>query len=279
MKIAMKIKDFIKYILIASLLPSVLLFTACDDENYLKFDLSHSGIYFTKDTLNYSFGVTPVEIREYTYNIPVKVMGGLSNQKRTIAYEILPDSTNAEQGVHYTIGEACIMPDSIEGVIPVTVFRDNLKGNYLDGYERYTLCLQLVSNDFFTPTLDSLSQVRVFHFDNSVEQPEWYNAYGEKVWQTRYLGEWHPLKFIKMVEYYHAVEAILPETYKKMVDLYGENLEHIPFGDPYQYRTIFVKYIYSKMYAFFSDPANREDILAEFPDFPFDFPDPYTVAS
>ena len=41
----------------ALLLPSIMFFTACDDEDYMRFDLSHSGVYFTKDTLNYSFGV------------------------------------------------------------------------------------------------------------------------------------------------------------------------------------------------------------------------------
>lgn len=271
-------KRMTKYAIMAFVLPALLFLTACNDEDYMRFDLSHSGIYFTKDTLNYSFSVTPVEVREYTYEIPVKVMGGLSSGKREIGYEVVPDSTTAVDGVHYTIGEACIMPGEIEGVIPVTVYRDELKGNYIDGYEKYTLCLQLVENEHFAPTLDSLSQVRMFRFDNSVDQPEWYNAFGEKVWQKKYLGEWHPLKFIKMVEYYHAVEEILPETYGKMVSLYGENLEHIPFGDPYQYRTIFVKYIYAKMYEFFENPANREGILKEFPDFPFDFPDPYTVA-
>ncbi len=278
MKKTMKANKFIKCAVAAFAIPSMLLFAACDDEDYMKFDLSRSGVYFTKDTLNFSFGVTPVEVREYTYNIPVKVMGGLSDEKREIGYTVVADSTTAVEGVHYTIGEACIMPASIEGVIPVTVYRNELKGNYIDGYEKYTLCLQLVENSCFAPTLDPKSQVRMFRFDNAVDQPEWYNALGEKVWQKRYLGEWHPLKFIKMVEYFHAVEEILPETYRNMVALYGENLEHIPYGDPYQFRTIFVKYIYSPMYEFFKDPANREDILDEFPDFPFDFPDPYTVS-
>lgn len=272
-------KDIIRYAIMAFALPAALLFTACDDEDYMRFDVSHSGVYFTKDTLIYSFGVTPVEIREYTYNIPVKVMGGVSSLKREIAYTVIPDSTTAVEGVHYTIGEACIMPDSVQGIIPVTVYRDNLEGTFATGYTRYSLCLQLSSNEHFVPTLDSLSQVRMFRFDNSVDQPAWYNAHGEKVWQKRYLGEWHPLKFIKMVEYFHDVEKILPETYKKMAALYGDNLEHIPFGDPYQYRTIFVKYIYSRMYEYFENPANRESILNEFPDFPFDFPDPYTVAA
>lgn len=259
------------------LLPAMSLLTSCNDENYMRFDLSQSGIYFTKDTLNYSFGVTPIEQKTYTYNIPVKVMGGVSATARPIGYLIDPDSTTASEGEHYEIGEAVILPDSIMGYIPVTIFRNSLKGDHLTGYTKYQVCIRLAQNEYFSPTLDSLHQVRVFRFDNAVTQPEWYDYMGNKVWQEKYLGVWHPLKFIKMVEYFHALVKVLPETYKKMVALYGENLEHIELGDPYQYRTVFVKYVYAPMYEYFSDEANREYILSEFPDFPFDFPDPYTV--
>ena len=82
-------------------------------------------------------------------------------------------------------------------------------------------------------------------------------------------------KFIKMVEYFHAINDILPETYKKMVAAYGENLENIPYGDPYVFRSIFKKYIYQPMYEFFGDPANHDMIVTAYPDFPFDFPNPY----
>ena len=271
----MNIKNIIKRAVWAAVLPVAALLVSCDDENYMRFDLDNSGIYFTKDTLNYSFSVTPVEVKTYIYNIPVQVMGGISGVVRPIGYYIDPDSTFAEEGVHYTIGEACIMPDSIVGYIPVTIYRDKLEGTYATGYTHYKLCIRLAQNDWFTPTLDSLHQVRIFRFDNSVDQPAWYNAHGEKVWQKKYLGEWHPLKFIKMVEYFHAVKDIQPETYKKMVQLYGENLEHIELGDPYQYRTVFKKYVYAPMYEYFNNPDNRDYILSEFPDFPFDFPDPF----
>ena len=264
----------------AVMLPAVALFASCDDDNYMKFDLENSGIYFTKDTLNYSFGVTSLDVNTYTYNIPVQIMGTTSNVKRPIGYYIDPDSTIAEKGVQYTIGEACILPDSIIGYIPVTIYRDNLEGSYPD-YTHYKLCIRLIQNDYFTPTLDSLHQVRIFRFDNSVAQPEWYNADREKVWPKNYLGEWHPLKFIKMVEFFHAVKDIQPETYKKMVVLYGENLEHIKEGNPYQYRTVFIKYVYDKMYNYFNDSANKDEIERDFPDF-FeggfnDMPDPYNA--
>ena len=277
----MEYKNIIKQVFWATVLPIATLFVSCNSENYLKFDLSNSGIYFTKDTLNYSFSVTPLDVKTHTFDIPVQVMGGVSDVERPIGYYIDLDSTEAEEGVHFTIGKACIMPNSVKGNIPVTIYRDKLEGSYATGYKYYKLCIRLVQNKYFTPTLDSLHQVRVFRFDNSVDQPEWYNAHGDKVWQEKYLGKWHPLKFIKMVEFFHAVENVQPETYKKMVALYGENLEHIEYGDPYQYRTVFVKYIYAEMHKYFNDPVNKEAIESEFPDF-FeegynDMPDPYNV--
>lgn len=268
-------KNIIKSAFTLLALPAALLLASCEDTDYMRFDTSNSGVYFTKDTLNYSFGVTPMEIRTYRYDIPVRVMGGLSEKERPIAYEIIDDSTFADEGVQYRILSASVPAGEIDGSISVELLRDGLEGTHLSGYTRYQLGLRLVENSEFVPTLDSLHQVRVLHFDNAVEQPSWTNSKGEKIWSVGELGVWHPLKFIKMVEYFHAIEEILPDTYAAMVVAYGENLEHIPYGNPHQYRTVFNKYIYHPMYLYFSDPANREAILKEYPDFPFDFPNPY----
>lgn len=270
---SMKTIRYINRTALATAMLLVLLLTACN-ENYLKYDTSYNGIYFTKDTLTYSFSVSPVEYKEHVFKIPVAIMGGLSNEKRAIGYEVIEELTSAVEGEHYTIGEACILPDSITGYIPVTVYRSKLEGTYPD-YTRYKLALQLVLNDCFVPTLDSLHQVRVFTFDNAIEQPEWLNSAGEKIWSLENLGVWHPLKLIKMVEYFHAIEDVLPETYIKMVKQYGENLEHISGGYPTEFKITFEKYVYAPMYEYFSNPANEEYIKSEFPDFPFDFPDPY----
>lgn len=248
---------------------------SCEDENYLTYDTDYNGAYFTSDTMQYSFGVLPVEVRTVIVNIPVSIMGPTSSSLRTIGVEVMTDTTTAVEGEHYILHDAVVLADSVSGYIPVELLRDGLKGSFAEGYERYRLGLRLVANENFVPTLNVKNQKFVLNFDNSVEQPNWLNAYGEKVWIERELGKWHPLKFIKMVEYFHAIEDILPETYEKMVLAYGENLENIPFGDPHLYRTIFRKYIYYPMYEYFSNPDNRDFILSEFPDFPFDFPNPF----
>lgn len=282
----MKIYNKATTIIVAVASAVVFSFTSCEETDYMTFDESQSGIYFTRDTLNYSFGVTPVEIRSYTYNIPVQVMGGVSNETRKISYRVRPDSTTAIEGVHYEIGDACIKPDTIGGYIPVTIFRDNLVGDYTNGYERYKLCIELVENGSFTPTLDSLHQVRILRFDNAIEAPMWLDYKNEKIWDTGRphpeLGEWHPYTLIKLVEYFHKIEDIHPETYKKMVNYYGgENLERVPNASFYPYKHFMEKYVLYPLYQYFSDEANRAAIEELYPDYPFDnsVPNPYAVGN
>ena len=275
-------KNLFYNIIVSVSLLGVLVFSSCEDNDYLKFDMSHSGIYFTNDTLKYSFSVTPLEVKSYLFKVPVKVLGGLSSDEREVAYRINPDSTNAVEGVHYTIGEAVIYPDSIEGYIPVTILRDSLKGSYADGYERYRLCIELVKNKHFTPTLDSLSQVRILNFDNAIDIPEWFDYKNDKIWRPGNphdnLGSWHPYTYIKLVEEFKKIKYVpnMEETYEKMVAYYGgENLERVPYASFYPYLPIMRKYVLVPLYEYFSNEANREEILEMYPDYPFDFPNPY----
>jgi len=271
----MTIKRFCKYALATLLLPVATMFSSCDEE-YLVFDTNNPGIYFTRDTLEYSFSVTPIEVKRYTYNVPVRIMASVSDKTRPIGFMVDSDSTTAVEGTHYELGEAVILPDSINGYIPITFIRENLEGTYATGYTRYRICLRLVDNGHFAPTLDSLSQVRMVKFDNAIDQPAWYTAHGDKKWPSE-LGSWHPYTFIKVVELFHELENILPETYYNMVAEYGENLENVPYGNFKLYDVTMRKYIYLPLYTFINDPANREMILKEYPDYPFDVPNPYEV--
>ncbi len=251
-----------------------LLSTSCSEE-YLIYDTDYSGIYFSDDTLRYSFGVTSTNIREKEYMIPVCLVGTPSANDRTFTYRIDKENTTAEEGVQFSIGQSVIPADSVRGYIPVRIHRDALAGDYQHGFIRYRLELRLTENNMFVPTLNEKDQVCVLFFDNAVEQPDWPDYKGDKVWHLDEFGVWHPLKLIKMVEYFHALKDILPESYAKMVDAYGENLEHVQWGSFYQFQTIVNKYIKYPAYEYFADPTNREEILRLYPDFPFDFPNPY----
>lgn len=291
----MKLKHILHTIAACGTLTCIFGTASCSDNNYMTYDSNANGIYFNHDTLIFSFSVLPIDSTTHTINIPVKVMGTLSDQPRTFAYTIehqmpndslqklvfVPENKDfvwAEKDVQYTIpGEVTIPAGATEGVIPVTIYRSKLLGSYYEGYKHYRLVIHLAQNENFAPTLSEKDQMRIVQFDNAIEQPAWYNAYGEKVWYKPELGEWHPYKLIKLVEYFHDVKNVLPESYAKMAALYGENLENVPYGDFHVYRTIFRKYIYSRMYEHFNDPANRDMILSLYPDFIFDFPDPFAV--
>ena len=260
---------------------SVFCFSSCEETEYLKYDISHNGVYFTTEELKYSFSVTSDTVHCYLFKMPIQILGGISSEEREVAYRVREDSTDAAEGVHYTLGKAVIAPDSITGYIPVTILRDNLEGSY-PNYTTYRLCIELAANENFTPTLDSLSQVRILRFDNAIDIPEWLDYKGEKIWRPGNphpdLGEWHPYTYIKLVELFHTIKNVenMEETYKKMVAYYGgENLERVPYASFYPYKPIILKYVLVPLYEYFSNEANREPILKEWPDYPFNFPNPY----
>ncbi len=265
-----------------------LMAVSCEETEYMKFDTSHNGTYFTKDSMTYSFGVTPIDVKSHIVQIPVEIMGTVSHtDSREVAFELVrySDLTNdtvaAVENKHFRISKAVVLPDSIRGYIEVEIFRDALEGSNAEGFKHYRLGLNLVKNDNFQPTLTKAQNFLILTFDNAVERPEWYNAKGEKIFPEYLYGKWHPYKLILIVDFFHKMEDIVPETYKKMVAEYGENLEHVEIGDPYRYSTVFRKYVLKPVHDFLNDPANHDMILAEFPDFPFDsngksdFPDPY----
>lgn len=267
--------------------------SSCSETEYMTYNPSNNGIYFNHDTVEFAFSVMPVEYTSHVINVPVKLMGLVSDQPRTftfdVEYEMPSDSLLkliyvsdvksfawAQEGKHFSVPSEGVIPaGSSEGVIPVTVYRRELEGNYIDGYVYYRIVLRLHGNESFFPTLSEKDQVRIVEFTNAIDQPAWYDAYGNKVWLETYYGVWHPYKFIKMVEYFHELKDILPETYKNMVKEYGENLERMEYGSDYKFRTVFKKYVYSKMYEHFNDPANHPMIDELYPGFPYDFPDPF----
>ena len=260
----------------------VLCFTSCTETEYLKFDASHNGVYFTKEKLKYSFSVTADSIDSYLFKMPIQILGRTSSVEREVAYSVNPDSTDAIEGVHYTLGKAIIAPDSITSYIPVTILRSNLEGSYAEGYKTYSLYIELEENGNFTPTLDSLSQARLLRFDNAIDIPEWVDYKGDKIWRPGNphpdLGDWHPYTFIKLVEQFHTIQYIenMYETYQKMVVYYGgENLERVPYASFTPYTHIMRKYVLAPLYEYFNNEANKEEILKMYPDYPFNFPNPY----
>lgn len=268
-----------QYIASAALILSLVSVCSCSEE-YMTYEPQADGTYFKSDSMYYGFGVTPVEIKTHLIEIPVYILGTVPHVDRDFAIEVIDDSSNATEGVQYSIGRTVIPADSVRGYIPVTINRDELRGSYSEGYIYYQLYIRLKENASFRPTLSLAEQVFKLRFSNAVDRPDWYvdgqkHTEENKKWPVERLGVWHPFKLIKMVEYFHSCKTIVPAIYKEMVELYGENLEHIEAGDTHSYATTFNNYVYKPMYDYFSDPANRETIVSMYPDFPFDMPNPF----
>ena len=265
---------------ILTLLMVVTVMTACH-ESYMAYDAPEDGVYLKDSVITYCFGVTPTDTLTHTISVPVYLLGKLDRENaREFKVSVLSDSTTAREGEQFTIGECVIPADSIKGYIPVVVYRNKLAGDYQSGYTYYKLHLRLAASEKFVPTLQDRNRHIMLTFSNAVDKPEWYvdgqaHTEANKKWPTYTLGVWHPLKLIKMVEFFHASKQYIPEIYKEMVAEYGENLEHIEAGDTHSYATAFTTYVYKPMYDWFSDPANREWIDENYPGFPYDMPNPY----
>lgn len=227
----------------------------CGEPEYMIYDTDYNGIYFTEDSLHYSFGVTPIETRTHVQLIPLQIMGTVSDKDRAFSVEVVPSKSNTEAkvGVQYNIpDELVVKADSVMAYLPIEILRDGLAGDDVSGYTVYELRLKLVKNGNFTPTLSEADQNVVLTFDNTISRPEWLDDDGEKVWATYRFGEWNPLKLIKFVEYFHTtLKQNAPATYVNMVEAYGENLEHIPYGWPSDYSYTVNKYIMTPMYDYF----------------------------
>ena len=85
--------------------------------------------------------------------------------------------------------------------------------------------------------------VSIASFNNIVEPPQWKDWSGKVVWPNYKLGVWDPVKWVKFMEYFRAMEQTAPATYKGMVDMYGPNLENVQYGWMDEYNYAATKYL------------------------------------
>lgn len=108
---------------------------------------------------------------------------------------------HAADRINYRIG-------FVNGVLPVTVLREHLGS---DGY--WQVAFRLLSTDDFEPEAE-VGTVSIASFNNIVEPPQWKDWSGKVVWPNYKLGVWDPVKWVKFMEYFRAMEQTAPATYK-----------------------------------------------------------------
>ncbi|MEG2556422.1 MAG: DUF4843 domain-containing protein [Odoribacter sp.] len=223
-----------------------LLFTACEETNYPTFETTFTGIYFPKDSIRYSFGITPLATTNYTMELPIKIMGVPVNRERTFKVIIVPNKTTAQADVHYKMPTECVIKaDSINGILPLEVFRKEL-GDSLN----WQVSFKLQETTDFVPVHSAGDQV-VATFNNVVEPPAWKDWQGNPTWPDFKLGPWNPFVWVKFIEYFRQMEQTVPATYRAIVKTCGPNLENVQFGWLWDYDYTMTKYILIPLYNFF----------------------------
>lgn len=238
--------------IIFRLLPSLLMATlllvvGCKKDKGVSYDQHFTGLYFPEDSLNYSFGVTPLSVHDHIFNIPVEMMGSPAGEDRAFIATVVEDSSTARLGNEYDInGELAVMADSIRGYIPLLIHRDAL------GDQDYSVVFRLEEKNGFTPVSAPYKSIKIV-FNNRVERPTWKDWMGNPTWPDYYLGAWNPLTYVKFIELFRGLEQKVPETYQAMVDLYGPDLANVEYGWPYDYSNTMTKYVTIPLYQYFME--------------------------
>lgn len=225
----------------------LLFFSSCKKGNEVIFEKNFTGIYFQKDSIYYSFGITSLEVRNYELQVPVKIMGEPVAMDRTFSVEVIPEKTNAVAGEQYTLlNSFLIKKDSINGYFTINIDRTKV------GINGYKLSFRLLEKAGFKPVNESFQSTTI-HFNNNVEKPNWKDFQGNAFWPTAMLGVWRSDVYIKFVEYFRAMEQTSPLTYDIMVGLYGKDMINLPSGWPTAYQETLKKYTLIPLYKYYME--------------------------
>ena len=244
---------------------------SCHETDYPTFDDSVIAIYFTQDSVNYSFGVTPLSTTEHVVELPVRIIGAsVKEVARNFKIEVVDKRTNAESPLHYTVPEQLTLEkDSVNAVVPVTLKRSAL------GDTEWTVAFRLLPNDYFNPTAQTEKEISceaIITFNNVVSKPNWTTWNGSFGWSESNMGPWNPVVYVTFMDFFHRLEETLPATYRALVERYGENLDqkyNTGWGEQdfggwdWDFNYALQKYVCGPMYEYFQ--AHPELGVTTFP--------------
>lgn len=225
---------------------------SCSETDYPLFDDSVINIYFTEDSTSYSFGITPLSVTERIVELPVKIIGAPASENRSFKIEIVQEKTNADENTHFKLPETLeIAKDSVNGIVPITLIRENLDTI------QWQVTIRLVDNGNFSPAPgadEKMGSTSTITFNNVISKPNWFNWQGGFGWPVHLLGPWNPTVYVVFMDYFHQLKDNAPMTYQKMVEKYGENLDNGKYtGWDYDYKYTLTKYILIPMHQYFQD--------------------------
>lgn len=220
---------------------------SCKESSLVVDDQDIKGIYFQKDSINYSFGVTPLEVESHTLQIPLRIMGTPSESDRNFTVKVNPANTTAQANVHYQLSDQLVVKaDSINAYLQIKIDRQSLEQN------TYKVELNLEEDQNFKPVNENFKKV-VVYFNNRVERPDWKDYAGKQTWPDYKLGNWNPLTYVKFIELFRDMKNTAPSTYDAMVKEFGEDLVNVTYGWAWSYDFSLQKYVLAPLYKYFME--------------------------
>lgn len=163
-------------------------------------DINGNALSYT-DYTTLSFSSAPSNITQTTVNVPVSLMGDVTDQNRTFKLSVDAEKSTAVAGVHYDVADtACYMPaGKAKQNVPVILYRhEDLLSKQL------SIVLKLEPNENFTTPLEKFKEdatwnssdttmlsgtVYTIYVTEKYSKPSYWNSYG-----NTYFGTWSAKK-------------------------------------------------------------------------------------
>ncbi|MGL5683203.1 MAG: DUF4843 domain-containing protein [Marinifilaceae bacterium] len=128
------------------------------------------------DSLTYSFGLLPTETQKDTLKIVMEYTGNSSDITRSYNISVSPDSTTAQEGLHYEAFNEMqeFRPNKLTDTLRIVVIREHLSASFTNPKsERLDLILK-PSNDFDLGLTKGLKMS--VYLNNYLSEPTWWKG-------------------------------------------------------------------------------------------------------
>lgn len=146
------------------------------------------------DSLTFSFGLKPTELRIDTAKIVMEFLGKGSDKERTYKVVLIADSTTAVEGVHYEPIEELqsFRPNKLTDTLRIVVYRDQLSTSFRHP-ETIRIDLRLEPTEDFDLGLQGGLTKKIL-LNNYLSEPDWWN-------DNTGLGYYHPKKWQILISF------------------------------------------------------------------------------
>lgn len=161
-----------------------------DRIQFRHFTTDYTGTRMYSDSLVFSFGLIPEDIKTDTARIVMEYLGKGAGHDRSYHVTIVQDSTTAKLDMHYAAfpEKQTFQANSLTDTLKIVIFREHLSKSFTRP-QNISLRLKLVPSEDFDPGLTKGIEKRVL-LNNYLSEPEWWEGNLRGL-----LGFYHPKKW------------------------------------------------------------------------------------